>query len=316
MTVDIHPSSRPPQKRRVTLPAYFRPLKKDARWGVIVTGMILFFAVVGLPQLGQKKLELQNPVIVDLVDIKDVKRGPVSAAPNTTRKRAPEKAAVRKTEQKEPPKAAKTDIKPPEPKKIEPEKPKDKPKADEKPVAPKDTINLKPQDKKKPADKAKDKKVEKPEDKAADFNAMLKNLVGDDAPTPPAEDEPSAHAPVDENARTAVAATYGKELTLSDMDALRHQLAQCWNIPSGAVDAENLIVDIRVVVRPDRTVESATIVDQNRYRTEPFFRAAADSARRAVLNPRCSPLDLPDDQYDTWKNMIIRFNPREMFGGF
>jgi hypothetical protein len=103
---------------------------------------------------------------------------------------------------------------------------------------------------------------------------------------------------------------------LSDMDALRHQLARCWNVPSGAVDAENLIVDVRVVVRPDRTVESATIVDQGRYGRDAFYQAAADSARRAVLNPACSPLDLPPDQYDTWKNMVVRFNPREMFGGF
>ena len=56
-------------------------------------------------------------------------------------------------------------------------------------------------------------------------------------------------------------------------------------------------------------------MDQGRYNRDSFFRAAADSARRAVFHPHCNPLALPLDKYDIWKTIIIRFNPREMFGG-
>ncbi|HEY1095897.1 MAG TPA: energy transducer TonB [Alphaproteobacteria bacterium] len=303
----------------MVLPSYFRPLQKDLKTAGIVTGVMLVLMIVGLPQLGQKPIDLQAPVIIDLVDIKDVKRGPVTTAPNTTRKQAPDKPVIRKEKPPEEIKPAKTDVKPPEPKPEAPPEEKPEPK---KPAEPKkEEISLKPKKEKPKPEKKPEKKPEPPKEEPkketqADFNSMLKNLVGEEQPTPPPEDEPAATAPVNEKAPTAVAATYGQELTLSDMDALRHQLAQCWNVPAGAKDAENLIVDVQVVVRADRTVESATIVDQGRYSSDPFFQAAADSARRAVLNPACSPLVLPPDQYDTWKNMVVRFNPREMFGGF
>ncbi len=322
MTVDIHtPSKPPPPKRRSdNLPSYFRPLKNDLRWAGVITAAILVLMVVGLPGLGKPDMELQNPVIIDLVDLKDVKMGPVTTAQNTTQKVAPPKPEIRKEVPVEPPKPAKTDVKPPE---QPPEKPPEK--SVEAPTPPpEDAISLKPK-KDKPPEKPKDErpkkpKVEKPEKKPdpkqqADFSSMLKNLVGDEAPTPPPQDAPAADKPVDTAKPTAVAPVYGETLTLSEMDALRRQLAGCWNVPTGAMDAENLIVDIQVVVRQDRTVQSATVIDQSRYNSDSFFRAAADSARRAVLNPSCSPLLLPPEQYDTWKNMVVRFNPREMFGG-
>lgn len=321
MTVDIHtPSQTPQPKRRVEmLPPYFRPLKTDLKRAAVITGVVLAVMMIGLPRLSKPKMDLQNPVTIDLVDLKDIKMGPVTTAPNTTRVAAPPKPTIRKEKPpEEPPKPAKTDVKPPEPK---PEKPPEK--TPEKPAPAEDAISLdKPKDKPKPEkpkpDKPKPKPVEKPKpnpNQQADFSNMLKNLVGEEQPAPPPQDEPAADKPVDAAKPTAVAPTYGQELTLSEMDALRHQLAGCWNVPTGAMDAENLIVDVQVVVRPDRTVQSATIVDQGRYNSDTFFRAAADSARRAVLNPSCSPLLLPPDQYETWKNMVVRFNPREMFGG-
>ena len=324
MTVDIHPPSNgqktPSVKRRVEiLPAYFRPLKKDLRWAAIIGVIILLLIVVGLPGLGKPKMDLQPPVIIDLVDMKDIKIGPVTTAPNTTPKVAPPKPEIRKEKPVEPPKPVKADVKPPEP---QPEKPPE-PAPDTTPPPPDDAISLKPK-KEKPPEKPKVEKPAKPKaDKPkkadpkeqADFSSMLKNLVGDEKPTPTPADAPAADKPADSAKPTAVAAVQSDTLTMSEMDALRHQLAGCWSVPTGAMDAENLIVDVQVIVRADRTVQSATIVDQSRYNSDSFFRAAADSARRAVLNPSCSPLLLPPDQYDTWKNMVVRFNPREMFGG-
>jgi hypothetical protein len=48
-------------------------------------------------------------------------------------------------------------------------------------------------------------------------------------------------------------------------------------------------------------------------KSDPFFRSAAESALRAVLNPRCNPLRLPPEKYEQWQTMTLNFDPREMF---
>jgi hypothetical protein len=65
-------------------------------------------------------------------------------------------------------------------------------------------------------------------------------------------------------------------------------------------------------MRADGTVEDAKIVDLSRYAADNFFRAAADSAVRAVKNPRCSPLKFPPQKYDQWKNFTLNFNPKDL----
>ncbi|MBI3113435.1 MAG: cell envelope integrity protein TolA, partial [Rhodospirillales bacterium] len=83
--------------------------------------------------------------------------------------------------------------------------------------------------------------------------------------------------------------------------------------PAGAKDAQDLNIEIRVVMNPDATVREARIQDQRRLQGDPFFRAAAESALRAVLNPRCNPLKLPPDKYQQWQTMTLNFDPRDMF---
>lgn len=108
-------------------------------------------------------------------------------------------------------------------------------------------------------------------------------------------------------------ARFSDRLTISEQDALRQQLGQCWNVLAGARDAQDLIVQIRLTVRPDRTVSSARLINNNRYNSDGVYRAAADAALRAVRNPLCSPLALPADKYDQWKVITVRFDPRNMF---
>lgn len=102
-------------------------------------------------------------------------------------------------------------------------------------------------------------------------------------------------------------------LTISEVDLVRQQIARCWNLPAGAKDADGLIVEIHTVMNPDGTVREARIIDQARMQGDALFRSAAESALRAVLNPRCSPLRLPPEKYDQWKSMTLNFNPKEMF---
>jgi hypothetical protein len=99
---------------------------------------------------------------------------------------------------------------------------------------------------------------------------------------------------------------------MSEIDAIRRQIERCWNVPAGARDAENLIVEIRVRLNPDGSVFQAEILDTVRLASDAFYRAAAESALRAVR--LCSPLQLPPKKYNVWKIVTLRFNPKEMFG--
>ena len=104
-----------------------------------------------------------------------------------------------------------------------------------------------------------------------------------------------------------------RPLAISEIDLLRQQIRECWSLPAGAKDAENLSIEIRMAMNPDATVREARILDQGRLQRDPFYRAAAESALRAVLNPRCNPLKLPLEKYNQWRNMILIFDPRDMF---
>ena len=106
---------------------------------------------------------------------------------------------------------------------------------------------------------------------------------------------------------------YRTGLTAGDVDAIRRQIEPCWNLPAGARDAHKMVVEIKASVAPDGMVRSATIVDRARATNDPFFRSMAESAVRAMLNPRCQPLILPLETYDQWRNMSLTFYPGEMF---
>ena len=69
--------------------------------------------------------------------------------------------------------------------------------------------------------------------------------------------------------------------------------------------------EFRVSMNSDGTVRSATLLNTDQL-SDPFFQAAADSARRALLNPRCQPLKLPADKYDQWQTFTITFDPKDV----
>lgn len=290
-------------------------IKRALKWALWIHVAIIVVAAIGLPSWRKKPFDMTTAVSVDLV----AATGDISAAPNVAKRKAP--PAPKTKEAEKPPEAAE---KPPAPVQSDAAKKEDVPKPEEKQLEkPKEKVkDLKKDATEKADDKVKldkaDKKKKTEDDnkgeekKQEEFNSILKNLLSDTA----APDGTQVDAPVDETAKTeGTAPTTSETLQLSEMDALRYQLAKCWNIPSGAMNAEDLIVDIRIQVNPDRTVQSAEIVDQMRYNSDSFFRAAADSARRAVFNPMCSPLALPADKYEIWKDILIRFNPKDMFGG-
>ena len=142
------------------------------------------------------------------------------------------------------------------------------------------------------------------------FEALLKNLASQQAAPSPEAPPQKPHA-ASARASSQPKAPLGSQLTASELDMVRHQIAQCWNVPAGARDARDLVVEIRVAVDPDGTVRQATIVDQG-HLGDPFYRAAAESARRAFFNPQCRPLHLPAEKYAIWKDLVVDFSPKDI----
>ena len=98
------------------------------------------------------------------------------------------------------------------------------------------------------------------------------------------------------------------KLGISDRDRLRSHLAVCWTPPPGAAGADTLIVDIIVRLDKRAEVKDVEIEDKTRVQSDATFKAAARAAQRAIFD--CSPLPLPLDQYEVWKELQFAFDPR------
>ncbi|HEV2302396.1 MAG TPA: hypothetical protein VGR91_12580 [Stellaceae bacterium] len=282
-----------------------------------IVGILL---VLGLPVLFAPKVPQETPIAVELVTIGPHTRAtehnehphehaslekPIEAppAPKPEPKPAPPKPA--------PPPTSTAEQSVPAP----PEPPKPKPEPKPAPSPPKQVAQVEPP---RPLEKPKPppqlvKDEPKPPQKKYDpalFQSLLKNLATDQ--TAPSEEGRSAPEKSAGRFSAQPKAPLGAQLSASELALIRQQIARCWNVPAGALDAKDLVIEVRVVVAPDGTVRQATIEDQARYASDPVFRAAAESARRALFNPLCTPLHLPPDKYDIWKDMVVNFNPKDI----
>jgi outer membrane biosynthesis protein TonB len=284
--------------------------------------------VLGLPRLFDPPMPEEMPVAVQLVTIAPETRAtrPNPSLPRPNAKPDPPvaDAPVTKPEPEPPvptpvpPPSAEIPPppelpKPPEPKPAPPQ-PVLKPEPKPEPPKPAEKVEVpKPKEKPEPPQQIA-KNEPKPEQKKYDpgqFEALLKNLSAQ--PTAPSPDAPPQRPRVaSAKPSSQPRAPIGSQLSASEMDLIREQIARCWNVPAGARDAKDLVVEIRVVVDPDGTVRQATIVDQARFGSDPFFRAAAESARRAFFNPMCRPLHLPPEKYAIWKDLVVDFSPKDI----
>ena len=284
--------------------------------------------ILGLPRLFAPSMPEEMPVAVQLVTIAPETRAtrpnPNLPRPNAKPDPPVADAPVTKPEPEPPvpapvpPPSAETPlppelVKPPEPK---PAPPLPVLKPEPKPEPPKPTEKVEvPRPKEKPEPPQQMAKSEsKAEQKKYDpgqFEALLKNLAAQ--PSAPSPDAPPQRPRVaSAKPSSQPRAPLGSQLSASEMDMVREQIARCWNVPAGARDAKDLVVEIKVVVDPDGMVRQATIVDQARLGGDPFFRAAAESARRAFFNPLCRPLHLPPEKYAIWKDLVVDFSPKDI----
>jgi hypothetical protein len=304
---------------------------------------LLALIIIGLPTLFRPPVPEDQPIAVELVTIAPethaTKVNPnlpkPNAKPDTPVNTAPAPVPVPKPEPPPPTPAAPPSAQappppsapqkpqakaeappPPPPKPVEaqaptPPKPEAKPKPDKKQDAAAFDSLLKNLEKAQPRQTAQPQPQPDKQQDAAAFDQLLKNLEKTPAqPDPtaqPRRQQVAAAAPPSSQPR----APLGSQLTASEMDLVREQIEKCWNVPVGARDAQNLVVDIRATVNSDGTVATAVIVDQSRA-SDPLWRAAAESARRAFFNPLCTPLKLPPEKYATWRDLTVTFNPKDL----
>jgi outer membrane biosynthesis protein TonB len=91
----------------------------------------------------------------------------------------------------------------------------------------------------------------------------------------------------------------------TDIDRISNHVRKFFNVSYAASEVNNIIT-LKIITNLDGTVQSVTIIEKSKYMRNKFYRAAADAARRAVLDS--SPLPLPKGKEKLFTNMIFDFN--------
>jgi hypothetical protein len=259
---------------------------------------ILLWALVAFPSANMDNAPL-IAIPVDLASPSDVTK--IKAG---TRDGKNDGALAGKPEQKKPQAAKEADAKPPEQTAslddkadAKPADKKDAQKQDEKPAKPTKDAAADPP--KKP----------KPQAKKRDFNAdkiaALLNKI------PDAADDAQPVEPSDTPKKKVRGQSNGAEMTMSvnEIDALRARIADCWTPPPGGLGADQIVVKLRLKLNEDGTLVGYPTVANSG--SSPFFQAAADSAVRAVY--QCQPYELPKAKYALWRDMILNFDPSDLY---
>ena len=284
---------------------------------------VIAVSYYGLPALRDNAPLVDTPVIVELVSVADI----TNVAPKPQPKATPAPPKAKPPPPPPTPKVVEAPPPPPEPElkeevsalppvpepKVKP-KPKPKPKIEAKP---KPKVKAKP---KAPVKLAKIKPRRKPKPPDA-FASVLKTLaeLESTAPAPKKKEkkpEPKKDAFELEIAKALASKSNtfdaSRPVSISEIDLVRQQITRCWIVPAGAKDAQNLVIDIAVQMNRDGTVQHAELRKGSGRMSDPFYRTAAESALRAVLNPRCQPFKLPAKKFDRWKTMTLSFNPSDI----
>jgi hypothetical protein len=309
------------------------PESAEMRMPAIVSAMVhvglLGAAIVNLNFFSRPPLMEPEPVMVDFEMIDKKAAAPKVGNPPPQPKEVPIAEEATKAP---PPKTADPPPAPEKPKpdvaevKQQPPPPIEKPKPElAKPAE--DLIALKPKEPEppkvekppeppKPAPEVKKPEPPKPappkpapQKKSVDsqFEDVLKNIQSPQKQQTP-EQQPKPQPQVTRQAPAAP--NLAAVVTASEIEGVRSKIRPCWNSPGGARD-QNLIVTLVVQMNQDGTPVKAELKDTGRYNNDPVYRAAADAAHRAIMNPRCQPWPLSSEKFTSWRTITFNFDPRD-----
>jgi hypothetical protein len=256
--------------------------------------MLIFIATLSLPFLVKKPIDLPPIISVELIQITDLTSIPFAPKAKKIIEKVKKKQEKLVSEQAPP-------------KKVKKEKP--------------DAVPL-PEEKNEIVKKIEEKKQnpEKIEDEVKQVSEFEKDEMFD----------PNSIAALIDKSKEVQAETTKKldkvtqsqdssmnlsGLTLSEEDALKAQIFGCWSIPLGLPYNENLLVRIKLKLKPDGSVIKTEILDHARMNKpgQAFYKVLAESALRAIQ--LCQPLRVPTTGYDRWKDLQLNFDAREMLEG-
>ncbi|WP_099865386.1 cell envelope integrity protein TolA [Pararhizobium haloflavum] len=104
--------------------------------------------------------------------------------------------------------------------------------------------------------------------------------------------------------------TGGESLSQSEIDALRAQIQRCWSIIPGMADGADVRVRVSMRLSPDGSIDGQPSVSASGG-SQAAQNALSGGALRAVL--RCAPYQLPAEKYATWSDVVVNFDPSQMF---
>ncbi len=253
--------------------------------------VVIVAATVAWPHAIEQSEEVPSVVPVDLVTIADVTNIAPTAAETPKQPETPPEPTPPQPQAAAPP-PPQAEVAPPEPDKPSPPKEEQKnASAPPNPVRPR----------RKPA----------PDQPKFDVDTVLA-LLDKRTPKPVAPPPPSAKP-----AETTVKGLGAQDAFTMDLkDALLAQMRECWNVPVGAPNPEQLIVQVRVFLAQDGSLAQPPLLEpasRAAAASNPYMRTAAEAALRAVNV--CEPYKrLPPNKYDAWREIVMTFDPSKMIG--
>lgn len=92
--------------------------------------------------------------------------------------------------------------------------------------------------------------------------------------------------------------------------AIADRVRECWTKDAGALDLDKLSVQLEVTYDAQGVARIAKVGPEDAGRmSDPRFRAFADRAQRAVLNPQCANLPIPSSDLGRVGRLTFRFIP-------
>ena len=98
------------------------------------------------------------------------------------------------------------------------------------------------------------------------------------------EEQAETQRKKDELTQSSVKNSFAQGLSLSEEDALRAQIFGCWSVPLGLPYDKDLLVRIKLKLKPDGRILKSEILDHARMNVpgQSFYKILAESALRAV----------------------------------
>jgi hypothetical protein len=99
-------------------------------------------------------------------------------------------------------------------------------------------------------------------------------------------------------------------LSAAEKGAIGDHVRECWTKDAGALNIDQMAVTLTVTTDQSGVVRNAVVAGDDTGRMgDPRFRAFAERAVRAVMDPHCANLPLPPTLLGKVSNLTFRFKP-------